>query len=69
MASGGCSFSPYSNAYDAATARCDPVGEKASADIDVLYRANWQRRFLRSPSHTLTKPSLPPVAKVPHVGW
>ncbi len=50
-------------------ATASPVGEKASAAIDVGYFRNWHSRFLCAASHTLTMPSQPPVAKVPCFGW
>ena len=70
MESGGrLGISPCSKAYEAAIAIASPCGAKASAEMEVGYLRNWQSRFLCAASHRLTRPSPPPVAKVPSRGW
>ena len=61
------SFSPSSNVYDTAMANWSPVDENERALILVEKEGSWQIRFLLRPSQILTRPSPPPVAKVPNL--
>ena len=48
--------------------RVQPLSKRSHADPPKPTqptRLTWNSRFLAAPSHTLTAPSPPPVAKVP----